>query len=124
MRMSSNRPDPFGLSPTEEGVGETSYPLRRMISFALDGITGFSMAPLRFCLALAGLSIVVALGLLVYVLVSVLTGSAVDGWASLAVIFLFFQSVQLLCIGLLGEYLGRLFMEQKQRPLFVIVEEA
>ena len=80
MRVSSNRPDPFGLSPTEEGVGETGYPLRRMISFALDGITGFSMAPLRFCLALAGLSIAVAL--------------------------------------------GRLFMEQKQRPLFVIVEEA
>lgn len=64
MRTSSNRPDPFGLSPTEEGAAETGYPLRRLISFALDGIIGFSMAPLRFCLALAGLSIVVALGLL------------------------------------------------------------
>ena len=114
----------FDYERAGRAAGETGYPLRRMISFALDGITGFSMAPLRFCLALAGLSIAVALGLLVYVLVSVLTGSAVDGWASLAVIFLFFQSVQLLCIGLLGEYLGRLFMEQKQRPLFVIVEEA
>lgn len=104
-------------------AGQTGYPLRRMFSFAADAITGFSMAPLRLCLALAGLSIGVALVLLVYVLSSVLTGSAVRGWASLAMIFLFFQSVQLLCIGLVGEYLGRLFMEQKRRPLFIVADE-
>ena len=104
-------------------AGQTGYPLRRMFSFAADAITGFSMAPLRLCLALAGLSIGVALVLLVCVLGSVLTGSAVRGWASLAMIFLFFQSVQLLCIGLVGEYLGRLFMEQKRRPLFIVADE-
>lgn len=104
-------------------AGQTGYPLRRMMGFAADAITGFSMAPLRLCLGLAGLSVGIALGLLVYVVVSAVTGTAVRGWASLAIIFLFFQSVQLLCLGLVGEYLGRLFMEQKRRPLYIITEQ-
>ena len=114
---------PYDYRRESRGTGQTGYPLRRMFSFAADAITGFSMAPLRLCLALAGLSIGLALGLLVYVLASVVAGSAVRGWASLAMIFLFFQSVQLLCIGLVGEYLGRLFMEQKRRPLFIVADE-
>lgn len=105
-------------------AGQSGYPLGRMLSFAVDGVTGFSVAPLRLCLALAGVSLLVALGVLAYVVGSVLGGTAVQGWASLAVILLFFQSVQLLCIGLVGEYVGRLFMEQKGRPLYVIVDRA
>lgn len=114
---------PYDYQRAPRAAGQSGYPLRRMVSFATDAITGFSMAPLRLCTGLAVVSVLIALGLLVYVVASVVSGSAVRGWASLMMIFLFFQSVQLLCLGLVGEYLGRLFMESKNRPLFIITEQ-
>ena len=103
-------------------AGETKYPLTKMIRFAIDAVTGFSIRPLRmasyfgFCFGLATVL------LLAYVLVQYSLGHTVEGWTSLAVIILALGSVQLFVAGVMGEYLGRLYMESKARPLFVISE--
>jgi len=101
-------------------AGETGYSLGRMYRLALDAITGFSVAPLRlasYCGALIG---VASLLMLTYTIGSWLVGQTVSGWTSLASIVLFLGSVQLLILGIMGEYLGRLFMQSKGRPLFVV----
>jgi dolichol-phosphate mannosyltransferase len=103
-------------------AGETKYPLSKMVRFAIDAVTGFSIRPLRMasyfgiCFGLATLL------LLAYVLLQYLFGHTVEGWTSLAVIILAVGSVQLFVAGVMGEYLGRLYMESKGRPLFVIQE--
>ena len=101
-------------------AGSTGYPLGKMIRFALDAITGFSILPLRAASYLGVLAGCVGLLLLVYVLGSWMLGEIVQGWTSLMVVVLLLGSAQLFVIGLLGEYLGRLYMEAKRRPLFVI----
>src|ERR1700682_216708 len=101
-------------------AGSSQYPLSRMMILALDALTGFSIAPLRIA-SYAGF-LVGALGLLmlVYTLGSWETGRVVDGWTSLTTIVLILGSLQLILFGLLGEYVGRMYIEQKQRPLFTI----
>jgi glycosyltransferase involved in cell wall biosynthesis len=101
-------------------AGETKYPLSKMFRFAVDAITGFSVRPLRMASYIGGIAGVFGILLLLYVLGSWLSGATVAGWTSLMVIVLILGSVQLFVIGLLGEYLGRLYMESKRRPLFVI----
>jgi dolichol-phosphate mannosyltransferase len=103
-------------------AGETKYPLSKMIRFAIDAITGFSIRPLRMASYFGICFGVATLFLLVYVLVQYLLGNTVEGWTSLAVIILALGSVQLFVAGVMGEYLGRLYMESKGRPLFVIQE--
>ncbi len=101
-------------------AGTTEYPLLKMLRFAVDAVTGFSVTPLRTASFLG-----VALGLgslmmVIYTLGSWLTGSTVDGWTSLTTIVLIIGSAQLVTLGVIGEYLGRLYMESKQRPLFIV----
>ncbi len=101
-------------------AGETHYPLHRMIRLALDAITGFSVMPLRLA-SLAGVTLgVIGLLLLVYTLVGWLGGRVVEGWTSLMSLMLILGGAQLLLLGIFGEYLGRLYMEAKRRPLFVV----
>jgi dolichol-phosphate mannosyltransferase len=102
--------------------GETKYPLARMMRFALDGITGFSSQPLRLAshaglvFAFASLSLMAAL-----MLYKLGGGTAViPGWTSLAVAVLFLGGVQLLAVGILGEYVGRIYEEVKRRPLYLV----
>lgn len=102
--------------------GETNYPLGKMIRLALDAITGFSTAPLRLSTYAAGSFMGLALILAIYVVYSVVFIGAVKGWASLFLGFLIFSSVQLFCLGLVGEYVGRIYIESKRRPLYVIKE--
>lgn len=103
-------------------AGETGYSLVKMIRLAIDAVTGFSIVPLRMA-SFAGLFTGVAsMLLLTYTIGSWLLGRTVDGWTSLGSIVLVVGSVQLLVLGLIGEYLGRLFMESKRRPLFVVRE--
>ncbi|MCW2396203.1 MULTISPECIES: glycosyltransferase [unclassified Sphingobium] len=103
-------------------AGSTHYPLRKMIAFALDAATSFSVLPLRFAsylgllFALAG---VLALGWVGYAYV---VSGTVAGWTSLAALILVLGSIQLLILGVFGEYLGRMYMETKRRPLFLIKE--
>jgi polyisoprenyl-phosphate glycosyltransferase len=103
-------------------AGETKYPLSKMIRFAIDAITGFSVRPLRLASYLGFCFGIVTLLLLIYVLVAYFLGHTVGGWTSLAVIILALGSVQLFVVGVMGEYLGRLYIESKRRPLFIIQE--
>lgn len=103
-------------------AGETKYPLSKMIRFAIDAITGFSVRPLRIASYMGILSGIATLLLLLYVLVHYFIGYSVEGWTSLAVIVLLLGSAQLFVAGVIGEYLGRLYVEAKGRPLFVIQE--
>lgn len=103
-------------------AGETKYPLSKMIRFAIDAITGFSVRPLRLASYLGFCFGIATLLLLAYVLVHYTLGNTVEGWTSLAVIILALGSVQLFVAGVMGEYLGRLYIESKRRPLFVIQE--
>lgn len=101
-------------------AGETKYPLSKMLSFAFDAITGFSVKPLRLASWLGLAAGAGGLVVIVYAFGSWLSGRAVEGWTSLMVVTLVLGSCQLLVAGLMGEYLGRLYMEAKGRPLFVI----
>lgn len=101
-------------------AGETKYPFSKMLRFALDAITSFSIKPLRMaswlgiCAGLGGLLV------MIYVLGSWMLGYTVSGWTSLMMITLFLGSSQLFVAGVMGEYIGRLYLESKNRPLFVI----
>lgn len=103
-------------------AGETKYPLSKMIRFAIDAITGFSIRPLRMASYLGFCFGIATLLLLAYVVVHYFLGNTVEGWTSLAVIILALGSVQLFVAGVMGEYMGRLYIESKRRPLFVIQE--
>jgi dolichol-phosphate mannosyltransferase len=101
-------------------AGETSYPLRKMIAFAIDAITGFSVVPLRF-VSWAGLAASAAsLLMFAYTILQWARGATVAGWTSLAALILIIGGLQLLFLGVLGEYVGRIYMEGKRRPLFVV----
>lgn len=106
----------------ERFAGETKYPLKRMLRLAIDAITGFSTVPLRAALWLAMLGFVVALAVGAYALGSWLFFDTVRGWASIVGVTALFASAQLLCLGILGEYIGRMFMQSKGRPLAIVRE--
>ena len=103
-------------------AGKTNYPFTKMLRFALDAITGFSIRPLRLASYLGGGFGVAGLCLLIYVLCSWLSGDTIQGWTSLIAVILVMGSGQLIVAGVMGEYLGRLYLESKRRPLFVIQE--
>lgn len=102
--------------------GETKYPLSRMLKFALDGITGFSSQPLRLAshlgLFFAAASMVLTIALIVYRLAG--GPNLIPGWTSIVVAVLFLGGLQLVAIGILGEYVGRIHEESKRRPLYLI----
>ena len=101
-------------------AGETKYPVRRMVRFALDAMTSFSVRPLRVASYAGALCAVASLALLGYTVLAWHEDRTVRGWASLMAVVLLLGAVQLIVLGLMGEYLGRLFLEAKRRPLFVI----
>ena len=114
------RQEPLPYDRASRFAGETKYPLSKMLRFALDGITAFSTKPLRIASYIGAMTGLFSLGLIVYVVSSWMRGFAVPGWTSLTVITLVLGSSQLLVLGLLGEYIGRLYIESKRRPLFII----
>ncbi|HTV23483.1 MAG TPA: glycosyltransferase family 2 protein [Polyangiaceae bacterium] len=104
-------------------AGDTHYPLHKMLRFASDGIISFSTLPLRVATVLGMFSGVIAAGVAVWVLVAVLSGAfVVPGWATLMLAVSLASSAQLLMIGILGEYLGRIYDEVKRRPLYLVDE--
>ncbi|RPJ84098.1 MAG: glycosyltransferase [Acidobacteria bacterium] len=106
-------------------AGETKYPWRKMIRFALDAIFSFSQVPLRISSALGFLASALAFIFMIYGVVvrAVFPERAVAGWASIFVAMLFLGGVQLISVGILGEYLGRIYDEVKRRPLYIADEE-
>ncbi|MGH8586830.1 MAG: glycosyltransferase family 2 protein [Gammaproteobacteria bacterium] len=102
-------------------AGTSKYPIRKMISFALEGVTSFSVVPLRIITFMGTLVFLITFGLGVWVLyVRLFTDLAVPGWASTMLPMFFLGGVQILCLGVMGEYLGRLYQEMKARPRYII----
>ena len=102
----------------ERVAGTTKYPYRKMIKFALDGVTSFSTVPLRLAMWLGYATSLLAFLYLASVFVQKLLGITVQGWATIMVAVLFLGGVQLICMGILGEYIGRIFKEIKPRPMY------
>lgn len=104
----------------ERFAGESKYPLKKMLSFAWDGITSFSIKPITLISALGGtitgLSVIAA----IYFLIAYMRGTVVPGWSSLFVSIWFFGGVQLLSIGIIGQYIGKIYVEVKRRPRYNI----
>jgi len=115
---------PILYDRAERHAGETNYPLRKMMRLAIDAITGFSTAPLRFA-SHVGLWLVAASILLIgYIAVGFFTGSAIQGWTSLMLVVVILGAVQMFVLGMIGEYLGRVYVEAKKRPLYIVAEIA
>lgn len=115
---------PILYDRAERHAGETNYPLRKMMRLAVDAITGFSTAPLRFA-SHVGLWLVAASILLIgYIAVGFFTGSSVPGWTSLMLVVVILGAVQMFVLGMIGEYLGRVYVEAKRRPLYIVAEIA
>lgn len=104
----------------ERLAGESKYPFGKMLSFALDGITSFSVKPLRFIVYLGLFFILIALAAIVYALVSYFQGHVVPGWSSLLVSLWFIGGAILLAVGVIGEYVGKIYSEVKRRPRYFI----
>jgi polyisoprenyl-phosphate glycosyltransferase len=113
---------PFPYARAQRLAGVTHYPFTKMLSLAFDAITGFSTKPLRFAshagLWLVGLLVLVA----VYILVRFLQGETIEGWTSLSLLVIGIGAAQMLVLGVIGEYLGRVYVEAKRRPLYIVAE--
>ncbi len=108
----------------ERAAGTSKYPLAKMIRLSVDSVTGFSTAPLRFATWLGLLGGVAALGLLVYALVAMALGHTLPGWTSTVVAVAGVGAVQLLCVGILGEYVGRMYTHLQARPTYFIAYDS
>lgn len=115
---------PFLYDRAQRHAGETKYPLRKMLAFALDAVTGFSTAPLRIASHIGLWLVAASVLLLLYIAFGFLTGSAIQGWTSLMLVVVVLGAVQMFVLGMIGEYLGRLFIEAKRRPLYIVSEIA
>jgi polyisoprenyl-phosphate glycosyltransferase len=117
----SQVPVPYRRAPRL--AGKTKYPLLKMVRFAIDGIVSFSTVPLRLATYLGFLvSTLAVLGILVAVYARLFGKNWVQGWASIVIAILFLGGVQLTCLGIVGEYVGRIYGEVKHRPLYFVRE--
>jgi len=101
-------------------AGESKYPLKKMLALAIEGITSFSVKPIRFIVLLGIVSVLLSLGAFVYAIISYFFGTVEPGWTSLIVSIWFLGGVQLISVGLIGEYIGKIYMEVKRRPRYNI----
>jgi glycosyltransferase involved in cell wall biosynthesis len=104
----------------ERFAGESKYPLKKMLAFAADGITSFSVKPIRLVLTTGVIVFMVSLFMLLYALISKLTGNTSAGWTSLMGSIWLIGGIQLLSLGVIGEYIGKIYNETKRRPRFII----
>ncbi|MGD6889961.1 glycosyltransferase family 2 protein [Bacillus mobilis] len=107
----------------ERFAGETKYPLKKMIKFASDGIIAFSTKPLRIVMTLGLLSVLVSIIVLLYTITVKIIGTGTQtGWASIMVAITFFSGIQLLGLGIVGQYIARIYDESKNRPIYIVKE--
>ncbi len=106
----------------ERFAGESKYPLKKMLSFAMEGVTSLSVKPIRMITALGFLVFLISLGMIVYNIVRWATGNTVAGWASLSCSVWLMGGLILLSLGVVGEYIGKIYLEAKGRPRFLIRE--
>lgn len=107
----------------ERFAGESKYPLKKMLNFAWDGITSFSVKPIRFVLTLGIIIFTISIVMIIYSLLSKLLGNAVDGWTFLSCSIWFVSGIQMLSLGIIGEYIGKSYNEVKKRPRYIISED-
>jgi len=103
-------------------AGESKYPLKKMIAFAFEGITSFSVKPLRLALILGGAAFLISIAILIYGLIRWALGLTVTGWTSLLFSIWALGGLQLLMLGVVGEYVGKTYLETKRRPRYIISE--
>ena len=106
----------------ERLAGESKYPLKKMLALAFDGITSLSIKPIRM---ITSFGFIVALVSFIFIIVSIIqkfVGTTVTGWTSTIAVICFVSGVQLICMGVLGEYIGKIYMEVKHRPRYIISE--
>ena len=120
--MIGYRTDTVEYERGERFAGESKYPLKKMLGFALEGVTSLSVKPLRMITGLGFLVFFMSLAMIVYNVVRWATGNTVTGWASLACSVWLIGGLILLALGIIGEYVGKLYMESKGRPRFLIRE--
>lgn len=101
-------------------AGETKYPLHKMLSFAWKGITSFSTAPLRLIFYVGIIMFILSMSLGIWVIISLFTGKTIQGWASSLLLNLAFSGINMICLGIIGEYIGKIYQEVKSRPRFII----
>lgn len=106
----------------ERFAGESKYPLKKMLNFAFDGITSFSVKPIRMVTTLGIIIFAISILMLIYFLITWCIGWTVPGWTSIVVSVWAIGGLQLLAIGIIGEYIGKIYMETKARPKFIVQE--
>lgn len=108
----------------ERIAGNTKYPLKKMLSFAFEGITSFSVKPIKYITSAGFLMFLLSIAILIYAIVQKIRGEAIAGWTSLTISIWFIGGLQLVALGLIGEYIGKIYKEVKRRPLYFIEEIA
>lgn len=106
----------------ERLAGESKYPLKKMLSFAWDGITSFSIKPISMIMAFGGIIVVCSVLSFIYTLISYFMGHVSPGWSSLMISIWFLGGVQLLFIGVVGQYVEKTYIESKERPRYNVAE--
>ena len=106
----------------ERFAGESKYPLKKMLAFAINGITSFSTKPLKLITSLGILMFVVSAAAFLWAFIVKLTGHSVDGWSSTLCSIWLIGGVQLFALGIIGEYIGKIYAEVKQRPRYIVAE--
>lgn len=106
----------------ERFAGESKYPLKKMLNFAWDGITSFSVKPLRFICIIGFVILFISIAIMLYSLIMKLTGQTIAGWTFLSISIWFIGGLQMISIGVIGEYVGKMYSETKARPRFIISE--
>ncbi len=107
-------------SRSERIAGESKYPLKKMIALAVDGITSLSVKPLRMIMSFGLIVALISFIGVIWAIVAAICGGTVAGWASTTCIVCFVGGVQLICMGIIGEYVGKIYMETKARPRYII----
>ena len=106
----------------ERQAGKSKYPLSKMVSFAIDGVTSFSVKPLRLIFGLGMVFLLISLAILIYVIVALCRGNGVQGWASLMLSIWFVGGCVLICLSIIAAYIGRIYTESKHRPRYNVEE--
>ena len=104
----------------ERVVGKSKYPLKKMVAFAWDGITSFSTTPLKLILYVGLFSMLLSIILIIWATIVLLLGNTITGWFSIITLIMFFGGIQTFAIGIIGEYIGKIFLQVKQRPRYLI----
>lgn len=104
----------------ERFAGESKYPLKKMLSFAFDGISSFSVKPMRMIIHAGAVMFLISIAMLIYSLIRKIIGATIVGWTSLMVSIWMVGGIQLLCLGIIGEYIGKIYSETKKRPRYIV----